>query len=45
VSVTTEEFAEAMNVAIQSANRAEAEATRLKRKYEPDEIILLHFSN
>eukprot|EP01047_Picozoa_sp_COSAG01_P054591 COSAG01_NODE_5982_length_3919_cov_2.949476_3_plen_73_part_00 len=29
--------AEAMNEMIESTNKAEAEANRLKRKYEPDE--------
>ena len=41
MSDTTEEYAEAMNEAIQSANRAEAEATRLKRKYEPDGGVIM----
>ena len=34
---TTEEYATAMEEAIESATKAEAEANRLKRKYEPDE--------
>ena len=32
----TEEYAAAMEEAIESATKAKAEANRLKRKYEPD---------
>jgi hypothetical protein len=35
--VPTEEYAQAMEEAIDAATKAEAEANRLKRKYEPDE--------
>ena len=38
--VVTTEYAEAMNEAIDAANRAEAEATRLKRRVWADCIIL-----
>ena len=37
----TEEYAAAMEEAIASATKAEAEANRLKRKYEPDEPEVL----
>ena len=37
----TEQYAAAMEEAIESATKAEAEANRLKRKYEPDEPIVL----
>ena len=37
----TEEYATAMEEAIESATKAEAEANRLKRKYEPDESEVL----
>ena len=33
----TEQYATAMEEAIESATKAETEANRLKRKYEPDE--------
>eukprot|EP01043_Picozoa_sp_COSAG02_P017991 COSAG02_NODE_828_length_16703_cov_298.705312_2_plen_167_part_00 len=39
--VVTTEYAEAMNEAVNAANRAEAEATRLKRKYEPDDGVIM----
>ena len=35
--VPTEEYAQVMEEAIDAATKAEAEANRLKRKYEPDE--------
>ena len=37
----TEQYAAAMEEAIESATKAEAEANRLKRKYEPDEPEVL----
>ena len=37
----TEQYAAAMEEAIESATKAEAEANRLKRKYEPNESELL----
>jgi len=37
----TEEYAQAMEEAIDAATKAEAEANRLKRKYEPDEPEVL----
>ena len=37
----TEQYAAAMEEAIESATKAEAEANRLKRKYEPDESEVL----
>jgi hypothetical protein len=39
--VPTEEYAQAMEEAIDAATKAEAEANRLKRKYEPDEPEVL----